>query len=354
MKGFDDPRGKLWYDTLRVVRLNDPNAFIFENVKGLADPRNKENLLLLLDSFRKIGYKVRHTILNSYEFGLPQNRERVFIVGIKKDLFPVDGFHFPNSVDKKPYLYEIIDGIGKNEINLNKTKMEPNVLFEGKIPMARNKFQKLDEMNDFFVFCDTRNGHTTIHSWDIIRTSKREKEICMAVLKNRRKKKYGQKDGNPISYKHLCRLIPDLQEQELEKLVVKNILRRVPSSGYEFVNSKNSAGINSIYRVYLPHSNIFSTLTATGTKDVVALKSINAKTKEEYREKFLREIVRPNKFRQITSKEAGRLQGFPNWFIFHSDMKFAMKQFGNAVSVPVVKALGKEVLQAINVNESVL
>ena len=56
-KGFDDPRGKLWEDTIRVTRLNKPRVFVYENVKGLYDPRNRDNLDLLLREFKKAGYR---------------------------------------------------------------------------------------------------------------------------------------------------------------------------------------------------------------------------------------------------------------------------------------------------------
>jgi DNA (cytosine-5)-methyltransferase 1 len=69
--------------------------------------------------------------------------------------------------------------------------------------MSRNRFQKLNELNDFFIFCDTRNGHTPIHSWIMIRTTEREKSICMTILRNRRKKIHGTSDGNLLSFKTL-------------------------------------------------------------------------------------------------------------------------------------------------------
>ena len=85
-KGFDDPRGKLWKDTIRLIRINKPKTFIFENVKGLYDPRNKSSLDLILKEFRKCGYEVNHKVLNAYDYGLPQNRDRLFIVGIKNSI----------------------------------------------------------------------------------------------------------------------------------------------------------------------------------------------------------------------------------------------------------------------------
>jgi len=344
MRGFDDPRGKLWNDSIRVVEFNRPKAFIFENVKGLIDPRNKTNLDLIIESFEKIGYNVKFKLLNSYDFGLPQNRDRIFIVGLRKDLKIKHPFKFPKSTNKKSFLYQIIDGFSEKEINIKKMTFDPKELFGEKIPMGRNRFQKINEVNDFFVLCDTRNGHTTIHSWDIIKTSKRDKDICMTILKNRRKKVYGTADGNPITFQQLSSLIPNFKEEELTNLIKKKILKLIDNHGYVFVNSKNSAGINGIYRIYLPPSNIFSTLTATGTKDFIALRNINATSPKEYKELFIQEIIRPKLYRQISAKEAGKLQGFPKWFAVHKDENIAKKQFGNAVSTNVIYNLALEII----------
>jgi DNA (cytosine-5)-methyltransferase 1 len=170
----------------------------------------------------------------------------------------------------------------------------------------------------------------------MIKTSKREKDICMAILRNRRKKIYGNADGNPLSFRNLCSLIPTLKESELVPLINKKILKHIDGQGYVFLNSKNSAGINGVYRIYLPHSNTFSTLTATGTKDMIALKNIQAKTAKEYKERFIDEIVKTKQYRSITAKEAGKLQGFPKWFAVHKNENLAKKQFGNAVSTSVI------------------
>ena len=64
-KGFDDPRGKLWEDCIRLVKKTKPKAFVFENVKGLYDPRNKSSLNLIINEFKKCGYDVFHKLLNA-------------------------------------------------------------------------------------------------------------------------------------------------------------------------------------------------------------------------------------------------------------------------------------------------
>jgi DNA (cytosine-5)-methyltransferase 1 len=341
MRGFDDPRGKLWEDTIRIVELNQPKTFIFENVKGLIDPRNRESLSLIIDSFEKVGYSVKYKLLNSYDFGLPQNRERIYIIGIRNDYAVKNKFHFPESEAKKSYLHEIIEGLENESIVYEKEQLDPVDLFGNKIPMSRNRFQKTNELNDFFVFCDTRNGHTTIHSWDMIKTTEREKRICLTILRNRRKQKYGNADGNPLSLDHLRELISNITEEELKVLIDKKILKFIEGKGYVFVNSKNSSGINGLYRIYLPNSNIFSTLTATGTKDVIALNTVEGKTPDEFRHNFIEEIIKPKMYRGLTARESGKLQGFPEWFAFNKDERFAKKQFGNAVSTSVVRGVAE-------------
>ena len=345
IKGFDDPRGKLWFDAIRIVQENQPKGFIFENVKGLTEPRHQKSLEFILNSFQNAGYTVKAQVLNSYDFGLSQDRDRVFVVGIQEKLEPNQPFQFPQPTGKKPKLYQFVEGIQPQEIE--KKKFPPEILFNGKIPASRGRFQKNDELNDFFTFADIRDGHTTVHSWDLIKTGEREKLICQVILKNRRKKKYGSKDGNPLSLEALGELIPDLRVQEIEKLVNKKILRYIEGKGYDFVNSKISTGIDGISKVYFPHSDVIATLTATGTQDFIAIKSIACQEPREYKKTFIREIYRPRLFQPLSAQDYARLQGFPDWFVMAEDENTAKQQFGNAVSVPVVYHLAKELLKVI-------
>ncbi len=342
-EGFKDPRGKLWKDTIRVIKKNKPAAFIFENVKGLYDPRNKASLKLIITEFRKCNYEVNHRVLNAYDFGLPQNRDRLFIVGIRNDI--KFDFNFPLPVKKSKQLTKIIDGLDINENHLDKKKFIPRNLFGEKIPFSRNRFQKNDELNDFFIFCDTRDGHTTIHSWDLKKTSNLEKKICLAVLKNRRKKIYGKWDGNPLSFKSIKELVPEATKKNLSNLMKKNILTQEEDGKYELMNTKNSAGINGVYRVFLPQSDIFSTITATENRDFIATKSIAGKNPDDYKKRFINEIFIKKNYRLLNGRETARLQGFPDSFKIHSNDKIAKKQFGNAVPTNVVYYLTKELIK---------
>lgn len=345
IKGFEDDRGKLWFDVIRVIELNQPKAFIFENVKGLMEPRHRQSLESIVSELSQLGYYVTFQVLNSYDFGLPQDRDRIFIVGIQNRIQTYSEFRFPEPLAEKPRLYDCIEGVERRVIK--KQKFPPEQLFGDRIPASRGRFQKIDELNDFFLFSDVRDGHTTIHSWDLVETSEREKEICVTLLRNRRKKKYGPKDGNPLSFEHLQQLIPGLELEELEKLVDKKILRQVQPNKYEFVNSKISAGINGIAKIILPHADAIGTLTATGMRDYIATCSLECQNPKAYKQEFIETIYKPGKFKPISARDYARLQGFPDDFQMARREAIARKQFGNAVSVPVVYHLGRSLLAVL-------
>ena len=345
IKGFEDPRGQLWFDVIRIIRLNQPKAFIFENVKGLMEPRHRQSLDWIVRELSQLGYFVTFKLLNSYDFGLPQDRDRIFIVGIQTRIPSYSEFKFPEPLAEKPRLSDCIEGVERRVIQ--KRKFPPEELFGDRIPASRGRFQKPDELNDFFLFSDVRDGHTTIHSWDLLETSEREKEICLTLLRNRRKKIYGPKDGNPLSFEHLQGLISDLSREELEQLVDKRILRQADPGRYEFVNSKISAGINGVAKISLPHADGIGTLTATGMRDFIGTVSLNCQDPKTYKQEFIDKIYKPGRFKPISARDYGRLQGFPEEFQMARREAIARKQFGNAVSVPVVYHLGRSLLEVV-------
>ena len=85
--GFDDDRGQLWNDTLYLLNKVRPKAFIFENVKGLSDPRNQNALEYILARIKQAGYHAQKFILNAYDYGVPQTRVRIYIIGFKDEKY---------------------------------------------------------------------------------------------------------------------------------------------------------------------------------------------------------------------------------------------------------------------------
>ena len=91
--GIKDERGMLFFEMCRILREKQPKCFIAENVKGILTANKRSAFPLILKEFEDSGYDVKYTILNSANYGVPQKRERVIIVGFRKDL-NVD-FQFP-------------------------------------------------------------------------------------------------------------------------------------------------------------------------------------------------------------------------------------------------------------------
>lgn len=92
--GVKDERGKLFFEMCRILRERQPKCFIAENVKGILTANKKSAFPLIIKEFEESGYNVQHCILNAADYGVPQKRERVFIVGFRKDL-NID-FSFPD------------------------------------------------------------------------------------------------------------------------------------------------------------------------------------------------------------------------------------------------------------------
>lgn len=80
-KGFDDTRGTLFFEIARILKAKHPRLFILENVKGLLSHDNGNTFKTIISTLDELGYDLQWQVLNSKNFGVPQNRERVFIIG---------------------------------------------------------------------------------------------------------------------------------------------------------------------------------------------------------------------------------------------------------------------------------
>jgi DNA (cytosine-5)-methyltransferase 1 len=90
--GVKDDRGKLFFEMCRILRDKKPRCFIAENVKGILSANGKSAFPLIIKEFEDSGYNVSFKLLNAVDFGVPQKRERVIIVGIRKDLNTIFDF----------------------------------------------------------------------------------------------------------------------------------------------------------------------------------------------------------------------------------------------------------------------
>jgi len=139
--GIKDDRGKLFFEMCRILREKQPKCFIAENVKGILSVNNKETFPLIIEEFKKCGYKIDYRLINSVNYKIPQKRERVIIVGFRDDLNIQ--FEFPDiicsseneyetlksvvekAVDKKYYFSDkAVSGMMKKRKNMNKGRVQ--------------------------------------------------------------------------------------------------------------------------------------------------------------------------------------------------------------------------------------
>ncbi|WP_339653198.1 DNA cytosine methyltransferase [uncultured Maribacter sp.] len=106
LRGINDKRGQLFYDFIRILESKQPKFFLAENVSGMLLERHSEALKNIKEMFKNAGYKLSFKLLNASDFDVPQDRKRVFFVGIREDLdFE---FEFPQSLKQKVTLEQKI------------------------------------------------------------------------------------------------------------------------------------------------------------------------------------------------------------------------------------------------------
>ena len=155
LKGIEDARGQLFYDYIRILKDKQPLFFVAENVSGMLAARNAEAVKGFLSLFDEAGYDVNLQMLNANDFDVPEDRDRVFYVGFRKDL-GIKQFIFPTPQSHRPTLREAIwdlkdsaiPALEKNHSNGDKCKVPNHEYFIGTfspIFMSRNRVRSWDE-----------------------------------------------------------------------------------------------------------------------------------------------------------------------------------------------------------------
>ena len=107
-KGFEDTRGTLFFDIARIIKAKQPKAFFLENVAHLLKHDNGNTFNVIKQTLLDLGYSFYYKIIKASDFGLPQNRARLFMVGFKND--KLQNFEFPKPIPLKLTMSDILDG----------------------------------------------------------------------------------------------------------------------------------------------------------------------------------------------------------------------------------------------------
>jgi DNA (cytosine-5)-methyltransferase 1 len=108
-QGFDDTRGTLFFDVARIIEYRKPAMILLENVKGFVNHDKGRTMKIVKETLEDLGYNVFYKVLNARDFGIPQNRERIYIVGINKRKLGSIGFKFPEPSYKPTKLGDILE-----------------------------------------------------------------------------------------------------------------------------------------------------------------------------------------------------------------------------------------------------
>lgn len=356
-RGFADTRGTLFFEVERILtdKLRGVDGFLLENVEGLVlhdRASNQDNegrtIKIIMKVLRdKLKFNAEYVVLDAADFGVPQRRKRVYIVGCKKRFGKIDLNFTPQP---RVMVGEILEH-GKPTLDSEFSRKLLSV-YEAKDMVGKS-------LND------KRGGARNFHSWDIDArgtATPEERDLLNAILRERRKRYWADiigivwKDGMPLTTEQIRSFhdVPHLQEM-LDDLCAKKYLRleypknlvvhheddgttwteRKPVEslpmGYNIITGK----LSFEFSAFLDTDRISHTLVATDMTSIG--------------------IVDGDGIRHLTLREGLRLFGYPETYSlapFEDGPKateLGYDLIGNSVCVPVIKAVAGRLLDTINV-----
>lgn len=151
--GLEDIRGTLFYDFARIVSQTAPKVFIFENVKGLVNHDGGRTWQVVKDVFHDLGYKIFAKTLNSRDFGIPQNRERIFVVAFLDNKV---NFEFPEKTTLEHTMQDFLEDFTDSKYYLK----EKGIKF---VTSSKNRNKRYTQINGDIALCQKANQQFNWH-----------------------------------------------------------------------------------------------------------------------------------------------------------------------------------------------
>ena len=178
--GLEDTRGTLFYDFARIVNEVQPKVFIYENVKGLLNHDNGKTWKVVNNVFQELGYHIHSQILNSKDYGIPQHRERIFVLGFRDDS---TYFNFPSKIPLECTMQDFLEDFIDSKYYLK----EKGVKF---VTSSKNKNKRYTQINGEVMLCQKANQQFNWHG-DFIFEEANEKDFDDFIFDvNRVEEKY--------------------------------------------------------------------------------------------------------------------------------------------------------------------
>ncbi len=296
--GFEDTRGTLFREMARILKDKQPKYFLLENVKNLKGHDKGKTISIIYKSLQEVGYVTQEPIvLSPHHLGIPQHRERVFLLGIRKDLVHSSFQPFPALPKKTTHLSTILEsGDVSKSLSLSKSDTEILTLWEEFLQHFKAKQIKLPTFPIWSEDWDSTYTITDLPVW---------------------KQKFIQQ--NRQFYKE--------NQQFLDEWLFK--ARTHPAftgsrTKFEWQCGSFQANDSLWTNLFTFRPSGIRVKRANYSPALVAMAQI---------------VYIGSQKRKLSPREVARLQSFPDSFQLHSSMSVAYKQFGNSVNVEVIKKM---------------
>jgi DNA-cytosine methyltransferase len=381
--GFDDTRGTLFYDALRYLREHKPRYFIAENVKGLLSHDNSKTFRTIIDCIAKtenyqfsmmpfdnLGYHIHYKVLNTRDFGVPQNRERIFIIGIRDD--EDNNFNFPaathlklklkdileEKVDEKYFLSQkMVDGIYKSKFMERKPMSTDGVCktlkvggdtpcFKDDGVVVHSLYPRSSKTGKGGTGHLTKEDGTT---YCLDTGSNQAIEVKSGALRTYPRTNNPDKDREDGRKKQLELRSDDVANSitthQCDSLVVRQLNPSKESGG------KQPYQQNRVYDIEGIAPALVSELGGDRSHNIEVMNCLTEATgnRAGSSSEFLTSVNRIHKntghIRRLTCVESERLQGFPDDFTAGVSDTQRYKQLGNTITVNVIQGVINNLLK---------
>ncbi len=322
-RGFSDTRGTLFWEIERILKHSKPRAFVLENVRGLLTNDGGRTIEVILKHLSDLGYQTETLLLNASNYGVPQNRLRLFIVGafgrqpdlgLQSSTGAADTHSFKKSAQSTlwdtsaPTVASILEKSPSDDFLCSPS-------FSKKVLRAvGGDFSKLHGVR----LIDYRGGNS-LHSWDLgVKGSctKRERLFMTTLIQNRRRKIFGtHQDGKKLTLQE----IETFWEGGDAQTVIGSLERKGYLKSHEGRYDPVCGNMSFEVFKFLDPASISITLTSSDCQRLG--------------------IAEEDRIRRVTVRECARLMGYPDSFSPHPQNAKAYRQFGNSVAVPVVQRI---------------
>lgn len=333
-KGFGDTRGTLFFEIERILNTYQPKAFLLENVRGLCTHDKGRTFETIITKLHELGYGTYDLLLNSSDYGVPQNRVRLYILGIKgsvphmsltTNLGAADSHSYKRNYEQMNFFSPSDPAIKCTVGNILEHDVDEKYYcsseFEEQLHSVMG--EDLSKLNGYRLI-DYRGGQS-LHSWELGKKGKcspDEIKFMNLLIQNRRKPIFGtQQDGKKLTLGQIQTFYTDDNILEVMDSLKKKGYLKEENGRYNPVCGNMSFEVFK----FLDPDSISITLTSSDSNRLG--------------------VIQNNRPRRITPRECARLQGFPDSFIVNPSDIFAYKQFGNSVSVPVIEAVVSDFIE---------